>query len=170
MAPAPPNNEFCRFSQRVYAAREVSGECLVLQDTGGVNINLLLFCAWLGWIGGISLNDDDIDACHQQIDGWDRGCVRPLRDVRRYLREMSFAEGFRGRIKELELEAEWNEQLLLFEFAQQALLPSRTAGIQEKALRSNLSRLLRRHQIHFDEARSRLAQTVMSFSDALPPR
>jgi uncharacterized protein (TIGR02444 family) len=42
------DNDFWRFSLSVYAAPGVADECLALQDTRGVDVNLLLFCAWLG--------------------------------------------------------------------------------------------------------------------------
>ena len=42
------DNEFWRFSLAVYGQDDVAQECLQLQQVGGIDINLLLFCAWLG--------------------------------------------------------------------------------------------------------------------------
>lgn len=41
-------NRFWRFSLAVYAAPGVADECLALQERCGIDVNILLFCAWVG--------------------------------------------------------------------------------------------------------------------------
>ena len=42
------DNEFWRFSLAIYKPPDVAAECLALQEAVGLDVNLLLFCAWLG--------------------------------------------------------------------------------------------------------------------------
>ncbi len=42
------DNDFRCFSLAVYEQAEVAQECLQLQQAIGIDVNLLLFCAWVG--------------------------------------------------------------------------------------------------------------------------
>jgi uncharacterized protein (TIGR02444 family) len=42
------DNVFWRFSLAVYASDGVARECLALQEALKADVNLLLFCAWMG--------------------------------------------------------------------------------------------------------------------------
>src|SRR5262245_35238924 len=75
-------NDFWRFSLAVYGQPGVAGECLGLQDKFGLNINLLLFCAWLGR-RGIALTREHLEGASRSIASWHDHVVRPLRRVRR---------------------------------------------------------------------------------------
>ena len=51
---------FWDFSVAVYGASAVEGECLTLQDQFGIDVNLILLCAFVGAAHGVALTPDDI--------------------------------------------------------------------------------------------------------------
>ena len=71
------DNDFWRFSLKVYDQEGVANECLELQERHGVNVNVLLFCAWIG-TQGIALDRNGIEAAAQIVTHWDAMVVRPL--------------------------------------------------------------------------------------------
>jgi len=110
------DNDFWRFSIRVYDQEGVADECLALQDRHGVNVNLLLFCAWIG-TQAIILNRSDIEAAAKIVVRWDAMVVRPLRLARQEMKADPQMATVRVRVKALELEAEQIEQAMLFAHA-----------------------------------------------------
>ena len=111
-----PDNDFWRFSLRVYEKEGVANECLELQKRHGVNVNLLLFCAWIG-TQAIKLDRNDIEAAAQIVVHWDALVVRPLRIARRETKADPDMATVRARAKALEIEAEQIEQAMLFAHA-----------------------------------------------------
>ncbi len=113
------DNEFWRFSLAVYKPPDVAAECLALQEAVGLDVNLLLFCTWLG-TRGIVLSRSDIEAASRVVALWHNSVVRPLRGVRRHIKTQygDALEGLRSRIKDDELQAEQIEQAMLFAYAQ----------------------------------------------------
>ncbi len=111
-----PDNDFWRFSLRVYEQEGVAEECLALQERHGVNVNLLLFCAWIG-TQAITLDRNDIEAAAHVIVHWDAMVVRPLRIARREMKADPEMATVRARAKALEIEAEQIEQAMLFAHA-----------------------------------------------------
>ena len=55
--PVDMDSPLWRFSLAVYADATVRQECLELQDEYGVDINLVLFCAFAGAVHGVVLSD-----------------------------------------------------------------------------------------------------------------
>ena len=113
------DNEFWRFSLAVYKPADVAAECLALQEALGLDVNLLLFCAWLG-TRAIILSGSDIEAASRVVAAWHNSVVRPLRGVRRHIKTQygDAFEAFRSRVKDDELQAEQAEQAMLFSYAQ----------------------------------------------------
>lgn len=113
------DNEFWRFSLAVYGQADVAAECLTLQETVGLDVNLLLFCAWLG-TRAIVLGRSDIEAASRVVALWHSSVVRPLRGVRRHIKTQygDAFENLRSRVKDNELQAEQIEQAMLFAYAQ----------------------------------------------------
>jgi len=113
------DNEFWRFSLAIYKPPEVAAECLALQEAVGLDVNLLLFCAWLG-TRTIILSRSDIEAASRVVALWHNGVVRPLRGVRRHIKTQygDALESLRSRVKDDELQAEQIEQAMLFAYAQ----------------------------------------------------
>src|ERR1700691_3086069 len=133
---------FWRFSLKYYGQPGVSDACIALQDSCGVDVNLLLFLFWLASDGrrlsageGKMLDDN---ARH-------RGnlTIVPIRDARRKLKgaetlvDPGKQEAFRNKVKAVELEAERLQQEALYAFAQCGPLGKHAAP--SAAARGNVS-------------------------------
>jgi uncharacterized protein (TIGR02444 family) len=116
---APEETPFWQFSGTVYAAPGVAEACLDLQDRHGLDVNLLLFCAWAG-VQGRVLDGGDIGLLRSVARPWHDNVVSPLRAARRWLKQQTavpddLGEAFREEVKALELQAEMLEQLVLYQ-------------------------------------------------------
>ena len=58
---------FWNFSLEIYAAEGVSEACLDLQERRGCDVNILLFCCWLGASGRPTLTADRLRAKFSDI-------------------------------------------------------------------------------------------------------
>lgn len=114
---APEAHPFWAFSIAVYERDGVAEACLALQERHDLDVNVLLFCCWAG-SRGQSLDSDEIARLIETVSPWRDDVVRPLRDVRRWLKTQSLApaatvEPLRERVKADELKAEAIQQWLL---------------------------------------------------------
>ena len=127
--PLQYDNEFWRFSLAVYCQAEVEQECLVLQQALGIDVNLLLFCAWLG-ARGVALSKEQIEAASGAVAAWHDQVVRPLRGVRQQIKTLKrdAFENYRTKVKGIELEAEQIEQAILFSFSKMDSLGAANSG------------------------------------------
>ena len=105
----PLDTPLWAFSLAVYGGDGVADECLALQERLGLDVNILLFAAYIGAVEGVRLEVSDIAAANAEVAHWQADIVRPLRHARRALKPMS-AEGLRAQVKAAELEAEKIEQ------------------------------------------------------------
>ena len=106
-------NDLWSFATRVYAVPEVAAACLAAQDEYSIDVNLLLYGAWLGK-SGKRLDKTHLDDAEARVAHWRQRSVQPLRRVRRYLKEAQGAEALRQRVSELELAAEQYQLALLY--------------------------------------------------------
>jgi uncharacterized protein (TIGR02444 family) len=141
------DNPFWAFSLAVYGKPGVSAECLALQRALGIDVNMLLFCAWLGAARGVSVTASDIDAFEAIVRPWHESVVRALRRARDAVKakpEMAHDEvkALREQILDVELRAEQVEQAMLFQAA--AARPS--AKTSSASVRANLRAYLARHR------------------------
>jgi uncharacterized protein (TIGR02444 family) len=111
---------FWNFSLEIYAGEGVAEACLDLQERRGCDVNILLFCCWLGASGRPTLTADRLRAILKVSDVWQAEIVRPLRTVRRLLKDRPWTEALpetvdaaRRRVADAELAAEHVEQLKL---------------------------------------------------------
>ena len=111
---------FWNFSLEIYAGEGVAAACLDLQERRGCDVNILLFCCWLGASGRSTLTADRLRAILKVTDVWQAEIVRPLRRVRQLLKDKPWTEALpetveaaRRRVAEAELAAEHAEQLKL---------------------------------------------------------
>jgi uncharacterized protein (TIGR02444 family) len=120
---------FWNFSVAVYGAGAVQDECLDLQDQFGLDVNLILLCAFLGAVHGVTLISDDIAAARREVEQWQKQIVRPLRAARRSLKaaeltnaqDAAVATQLRAQVKAAELESEHIEQMMLDRWAEARL-------------------------------------------------
>ena len=135
---------------KVYAAPGVADECLALQRALSIDVNVLLFCAWLGAVKHYALDATDIVSITDAVGSWHNTAVRPLRAVRENIKivpEMTHDEvrALRKQIAASELRAEQIEQALLHGWAQ--ALPARESdGAPHDLVRSNIEAFLKRHR------------------------
>jgi uncharacterized protein (TIGR02444 family) len=111
---------FWNFSLETYAGDGVAEACLDLQERRGCDVNILLFCCWLAASGRPTLTAERLRAILKVSDAWQREIVKPLREVRRLLKDRPWAEALpetvdaaRRRVADAELAAEHAEQLKL---------------------------------------------------------
>jgi uncharacterized protein (TIGR02444 family) len=113
---------FWAFSIAVYANVEVHKECLELQDRDGLDVNLVLFCAFVGAIHGALLSEQATEEAIAAVSTWHGQVVSNLRAARRALKlhlDRSLSPmgapiaNLRAQVKALELEAERIEQQIL---------------------------------------------------------
>jgi uncharacterized protein (TIGR02444 family) len=135
------DNSLWRFSLRTYAAPGVADDCLALQERYGIDVNVLLFCAWLGAERRIVINMDEIESCERAVANWYARAVKPLRAARQAMKGLAEAEAIRTQVKALELEAERREQEMLFALAEERW-PNQGDAKSADALRSNVDRFL----------------------------
>jgi uncharacterized protein (TIGR02444 family) len=115
---------FWNFSLELYAGEGVAAACLDLQERRGCDVNILLFCCWLGASGRSTLTADRLRSILKASHVWQAEIVRPLRQVRRLLKDRPWPEmeigalpetvdAVRRRVADAELAAEHAEQIKL---------------------------------------------------------
>lgn len=134
---------FWRFSIKFYAVPGVAPACIELQDKARVDVNVLFFLLWNA-TERRALNAAEVAEIERIIGPWREMAVIPIRNVRRALKTPpaafapETAEGFRTRIKAVELEAERLQQGALFDLAQSGRL-GRPAASPVDAARDSVS-------------------------------
>ena len=116
-----PSSDLWAFSLAVYDEPAVQKECLELQDRYGIDVNLLLFCVFVGAAHGAVLAERDIGQAAGVVRDWHENVVGALRAARRGLKPFatgpsptaSGAETLRNDVKAAEREAERLEQMML---------------------------------------------------------
>jgi uncharacterized protein (TIGR02444 family) len=116
----PLDTPLWAFALAVYGGDGVADECLDLQERLGLDVNILLFAAFIGAVEAVQLESQDITAASAAVADWQSEIVRPLRQVRRALKPMS-AEGLRAQVKVAELEAEKIELAMLWQWSRSQL-------------------------------------------------
>ena len=140
---------FWNFSLAVYGVSAVQDECLDLQDQFGLDVNLVLLCAFLGAVHGVALTSEDIASARRKAGPWHEDIVKTLRVARRRLKtiELKDAEAakaaaqLRSQVKAAELESERIEQAMLEQWAA-ARLAAWPRGNARDAVPANLQALL----------------------------
>ena len=97
-----PAGSFWSFSLRIYGAPGVESACLDLQDRFGADVNLALYCLWVGR----PLTPEALDLALETAAPV-QSYIQPLREMRRSLPKDA---GVREAVKKAELAAEKLEQ------------------------------------------------------------
>lgn len=112
---------FWDFSLRTYRCRGVQEACLALQEGAGADVNLVLWCCWAGGHAAPLGGEVFRQALAFSVE-WNRGVVKPLRSVRRWMKATGCSMGpvdrdacmaLRTGIKGAELRAEQLQQQAL---------------------------------------------------------
>ncbi|MEO7727981.1 MAG: TIGR02444 family protein [Burkholderiales bacterium] len=133
---------FWQFSLDFYARPRVAGVCLQLQDSAGVDVNLLLYLLFIA-THQREVSRDDVARLDALVKAWREQAVLPLRTLRRKLKTgieplpTRETESLRSAVKRIELDAERVEQETLERLAPPASLGVTSA--QDAAARANLA-------------------------------
>ena len=132
---------FWTFSLGYYRGAGVSEACLELQDTCGVDVNVVLFLLWTA-SQKRRVTADQVKRIADTVRPWQVDVIGPIRALRRMLKtdapllDKGSAELFRTRIKSVELESERLQQEAMYALA--GNLGTQTAGSVEAAARQNI--------------------------------
>lgn len=100
------------FAVSVYVHDPVQRVSLSLQDTLGADVNLILYCLWLGATGRGQIDGDNFATLSEAVSVWHKQVIVPLRAARRQLGDPparvspSAAKALRASVKDNELAAE----------------------------------------------------------------
>lgn len=151
-------NPFWNYSLALYSKPAVAELCLLAQDRYGVEVNFLLYAAWLS-SRGQSLNAFELKRLLGATEQWRQEVIGPLRSLRRQWRSLPEAAQLRTQLQGLELEAErYLQDLLWLDY--QAAPPVLGAD-----LRANLQQVLACHMAHGAD----LEQLLEQLLDVLEP-
>jgi len=110
-------NLFWQFSLEFYTRPAVADLCLQLQDDHQRQVNIVLWCLWLGQQGK-TLDKSGLARALDALQSWQLDVIGPLRHVRRTLKRHGLSNpAIYRQAKQLELELEKQEQGLLFELS-----------------------------------------------------
>ena len=114
-----PDHPFWDFSLDVYMTPGVGAACVELQEAHRLDVNVLLYCAWLGASGRGAPSADEMRSVLDAVEAWHTEIVRPLRAVRTRMKggvgsaPTDLSESLRQRIQKIEIDCEHTEQLML---------------------------------------------------------
>lgn len=145
------SNPFWTFSLERYQRDGAPEQCLILQDSGGADVNVALFVLWLGAEGRL-VDTKGLETIEAAVSAWTAEVVVPLRSVRRFLKGRDDPtdgqmERLRNQVKKVELESERVEQEILFSLARAggsdtlATQAGATADAMERNLMAYVGRL-----------------------------
>lgn len=126
-------NPLWDYALKIYGANGVASACLALQDRFGLDVNLLLYAAWLAH-GDQRLSTEHLIALDVIVADWRERVVQPLRTLRRHLQQSARAADFYEAVKALELRAEQEQLERMYAYFQQSGALLRAPG----PLRENL--------------------------------
>ncbi|MEE9251196.1 MAG: TIGR02444 family protein, partial [Alphaproteobacteria bacterium] len=81
-----PRDPCWDFALAVYRREGVEEACLALQERHGIDVNVLLFCCWLGQSGRGALSGDEMARTLAAVKQWHGAVVGGLRAVRGVLK------------------------------------------------------------------------------------
>ncbi|MDC0073661.1 TIGR02444 family protein [Alphaproteobacteria bacterium] len=108
--------EFKNFTIEIYSLPEIKKNLLYLQDNYNLNVNILLFCCWLGIKKNYLITKNELLICYKNSSEWNKSIVKKVRFLRTNLKKFNinqFAKIYE-KIKSLELDLEFIEQELIF--------------------------------------------------------
>ncbi len=126
------NEELRDFALRVYAREQVANACLEAQDRHGMDVNLLLFGAWLA-DRSVVLSASDLAAAEDRCRHWREAAILPLRRQRRAWSDDPERVREYQAIKRLEVSAEFEQLAMLASLAAERRLRDETSEDMDTA-------------------------------------
>lgn len=140
---------FWTFAVRTYRCEGIPEACIALQNERGADVNVLLFCCWVGATRG-EFEIETFDRMLEFSRAWADRVVRPLRNVRTWMKIEGCPDpamltescmNLRERIKKVELEAERLQENVMQSMVD--TIPGVTLSVAEQAHAATLN--LRRY-------------------------
>lgn len=148
-----------------YADPAVAAACLALQDRWGADVNLLLYCCWLGQRGR-ALDKRALCAAIAIVRALQSNIIGPLRESRRALGRApngvprAWAKQLKDRLAAVEIDLEYIEQHLLHAAAAR-LAPTKPRLAPRTAIAATLSRYLTLLEVPLAHGDRRYASTLL---------
>jgi uncharacterized protein (TIGR02444 family) len=146
-----PARGFWTFSVTIYGAPGVEAACIDLQDRFGADVNMALYCLWMG----DALTGEALDAAIEAA-GPMRTYIEPLRQMRRGL-PRDAEDGLRAAVKKAELAAEKLEQDVLDALAAPG---ARSAEASRENLRRYATRLGAAEDVFLEASKPLVTNTI----------
>ena len=114
-----PHHPFWDFSLETYMSEGVGVACVELQAAHALDVNVLLYCLWVGASRRGVLTPDQMESLRESVHDWHQEVVRALRGVRTRMKEglgsghPDLVKQLRRRIQQTEIDCEHIEQLML---------------------------------------------------------
>jgi uncharacterized protein (TIGR02444 family) len=103
---------FRRFALALYGSEGVADACLHLQNRDDLDVNLILFAAFVGAQRRQRFTTSSLELARARVDAWHREVVRPLRAVRQRLKAgpapapNDLTARLRRQVQQVEIDAE----------------------------------------------------------------
>ncbi len=169
--------DFWPFSLRVYGKPGVPPACLALQNDHSLDVNLLLYCSWLG-VHGVELDAATLARVLAFATPWSEHVVRPLRQARTWMKQAddarkqlppdAYAE-LRESIKTIELAAERLQQLGLEAMTLRSVSTSVRAGEAASCAGGNLMLYASEADVTLDTDSRMHLVTIISAATGVEP-
>lgn len=139
---------FWDWSLYIYEQPNVSKTLISLQEKGGLNINLILWCCWIIERNGEAPSDSLIKTASDKISPITKTVTSPLREARRNIKKLSseiLITDAQSAIKSAEIITEKLEQSILSSLVMS--LPSLQLPLSNKAKKSTAYDALNRYAL-----------------------
>jgi len=165
---------FWDFSVRLYDQTGVADACLALQSRHGLDVNLLLYCCWIGASRGEFRGTEFMTAV-EFAETWSVNVVRRLREARTWMKTTGCESGHvpqaecmavRADVKAAELAAERLQQIGLDSLSEPAAEKPLSADEQLRATLNNLNLYLTHKRL--DRTQDSLSDLATVVINAIP--
>ncbi len=162
------DHPFWDFSLRIYGSDGVPAACIALQERRGIDVNLLLFSAWIGESGRGILGESDLAAALAATVAWNRDIVCALRVVRNQLKggmppiPTERSDALRKMILEIEVKSEHVEQIALAAAVSRPADSTTTSEQRRDDAVTNVAAYFRRHGFTPDAEDAKQVAIVLS--------
>jgi len=112
-----PNSNLWSYTTQLWSLPEVEPICLELQNIYDTDVNILLYCCWIG-DKTLNMSEDDMQVLLDTVKPW-QTMIRPLRDSRKMMQQQLIAmpshlvDQTISNMNQMELNAEHMAQLAL---------------------------------------------------------